>query len=625
MSYVIREPAVTYDGSKNLLISEGDGVFSDGKVRCGIEISPVAPGTERLVSRWTNLGETGLSLILELRVSAGFRFTHYLIPGVSYDGNNWGRDKEPKGLDQNGKPWVFSYRRTAIPSCTISENPDEYFCLFASDADARSLTSSCSMESGSDGTMLHRLIYPETEGPVTYCTRDGYEKAHGDTIFLAPGETFRAEAYLLTGKPVKPSFAAASAEDAALKLLGKPFPPRYTPAELSSLCESFALSLLQEVGGKRLLTIGLSLHGKRVFEANVGNEFGWCGQNGMYAKLFLSRFRETGEDKYKEIACGILDAFAETRGKTGLLRAHYDRYLSGTGDVEDTCNLGYVILEYALAWEILQDLGEDRPLWLEVSRAAADFLTEHYSEESGFGKAWNVETGECVDPEGTIGAYVIPGLLELYKITGEEKYLAFAKKGLRLYRKKDLDLFRSTAGALDTYCIDKESSGPLLRSALALYEIERGEEWLETAKMAGWYFTSWMYYFDALYPPESDFARYGFRTLGGTSVSAQHHHIDPWGALCVPDFLRLWKYTGDEGWKTRALLLFSNAMQNVAPREGKTVHGIFRGPGAQNEGYHHCRWGEKEAPGFINDWLVAWPEAFLWNAAREIAAHFPDL
>ena len=64
-------------------------------------------------------------------------------------------------------------------------------------------------------------------------------------------------------------------------------------------------------------------------------------------------------------------------------------------------------------------------------------------------------------------------------------------------------------------------------------------------------------------------------------------------------------------------------MQNVAPAGGKVVHGVRRGPGAQNEGYLHCCWGSDKAPGYINDWLVAWPQAFLWNtacAAEELLA-----
>ena len=623
MSYRILPPVVCQDGKRRILDRRPDGVWSGGDVSAEIAVTPYRTGVDRLVSRWTNLGDRELLLQPEIRIASGFAFRNYLIPGVSYNGNGWGRGKEPKGLSLDGEPWIFDYRRTALPSCTVSENGEEYLALMASDRDADSLRSSCAMEILPDGTMVHRLLYPEIEGPLTYCSRDTYGDGHAGSVRLAPHGVFEAESWILTGKPVYPRYAAANVEDEALSLLGSPFPARFTTGEIKELASEFALSLLQDAGGKKLFSIGLSLDGNNVFRQNTGNEFGWCGQNGMYAKLFLRRWAETGDERYKETAVGVLDAYAAARGATGLVYAHYDRYRNGGGEIEDTCNLGYVILEFVLCWEFLHDRGEDHPEWLGASRAAADFLISRYSDEYGFGKAWNVETGECLDPEGTIGAYVIPGLAELSRITGEERYLEAARRALRFYAARDLDAFRCTAGALDTYCIDKESSGPILRGALALYGIDGSEEWLLAAEKAAWYFTSWMFYFDALYPPSSDFSELGIRTLGATSVSAQHHHLDPWGALVVPDMLRLWKITGGGGWKARADLLWANAMQNLAPAGGKTVHGVKRGPGAQNEGYLHCRWGFGKTTGYCNDWLVAWPQAFLWNTACAIEDLFP--
>ena len=260
----------------------------------------------------------------------------------------------------------------------------------------------------------------------------------------------------------------------------------------------------------------------------------------------------------------------------------------------------------------------EKPDWLKAAEGTAEFLVSRWSEVSGFGKAWNVKTGECADPEGTIGAYLIPGLAELYRAEGNARFLEAARRACRFYRDRDLSRFLCTAGALDTYCIDKETSGPLLAGSLALYEIDGTDEWLECAKMAGWYFCSWMFHHDTIPEKDSDFARYGYRTLGGTSVSAQHHHIDPWGAQVVPQLLRLGRLTGDPHWKKRASLIWANAVQNLAPAQGKTIHGHFREAGAQNEGYLHCFWGEKGAPGYMNDWLVAWPQAFCWNTAEQI-------
>ncbi len=620
MNYLFMNPVCTYDGKPHELMPLGDGVYAGSDVQVEVSLETIVSGQEKLVCHWKNLTKDSLDCQPEVRICSTFEYTHYLIPGVSYNGNHWGRGKEPKGLTLDGSPWIFDYRRTSLPACTISENKEYYLALMASDQDEASLTASCSMEPMEDGRMLHRLLYPEVERPKTYCTRDGYSDAHEDFITLRPDEVFTTTAYILTGTPYAENFAAGNVSDAALELIGRPFAPAYSNNEVAELAYQFAKQLVMDTNGRKLFSIGQLPTKEGIFENRLGHAIGWCGQNGMYARLILQRGIETSDDALLQIGMSCLDAFShEAVTACGLLHANYNWMLDGHSDVEDTCNFGFAVMELAQAWRYMHQQGTDKPDWLRAACGVADFLIAHWSDEYGFGKAWNVKTGECRDPQGTIGAYLIPGLAELYHATGEQVYLEAAKKSCRFYRDRDLNQFQCTAGALDTYCIDKESSGPLLAGSLMLYDIEPIEEWLDCAKKAGWYFSSWMFHHDTLPLAGSDFAQYGYRTLGGTSVSAQHHHIDPWGALVVPQMVCLWKITGDAHWQKRARLMWANAIQNIAPANGKTVHGFFRAAGAQNEGYHHCHWGEKGAPGFINDWLVAWPQAFCWNAATKVS------
>ena len=621
MAYSFYNPVYSCADGTHELVPNGEGVYSDGRIRVEVCRQREAPGRERICCRWMNLTDKPILCQPEIRVRSDFRWTHYLIPGVSYNGNNWGRGKEPKGLMIEGKPWVFDYRRTTIPACTISECETEYLALFASDVDAWSLTASCAMEPQADGSMLHRLLYPEIEKPKTYCTRDGYSKAHEDYVLLQAGSVFSTTAFILSGRPRAKNFAAADVEDAALDLLGKPFEPVYTAQEVEQLSCSFARRLVTCFNGRQLLSIGQLPNERGLFENRPGFAFGWCGQNGMYARLMLQYGMEQGDDELIRISESVLDAFShEAVTKLGLIHTNYDWMINGRSDVEDTCNLGFAVLELTRAWQLARQHGKERRKWLDSAQSTADFMIAHWSDEYGFGKAWNVENGQCIDPQGTIGAYLIPGLTALYHATCDETYLNAAKRACRFYRDRDLARFECTAGALDTYCIDKESSGPMLAGSLALFDIDGDLEWLDCAQKAAWYFCSWMFHHDTINLADSDFARYGFRTLGGTSVSAQHHHIDPWGALVVPQLMHLWEITGDEHWKKRALLMWTNAIQNIAPKDGKVIHNHFRGAGAQNEGYHHCHWGEEGAPGFINDWLVAWPQAFCWNAAASMRA-----
>ena len=99
------------------------------------------------------------------------RFYFYLAGDhYYYNGNNFGDSvmNLPQGWERDGHPWIFSYDRGSIPSCTISENESRVFALFASDRDTASYVSSCSMEKLSDGSFRHMIYWPVTEAPVVY-------------------------------------------------------------------------------------------------------------------------------------------------------------------------------------------------------------------------------------------------------------------------------------------------------------------------------------------------------------------------------------------------------------------------------------------------------------------------
>ena len=587
---------------------------SERGVQAAAQYSPAGNAT-RLSVTWKNTSDAQLVCQFEIRVKTNFVFSHYVIPAVSYNGNGWGQGREPKGLVFHGEPWVFDHRRTSIPACTISENKDRFFAMFAANDTLRSLNASCSMVPCEDGTMIHRLLYPCIEKPVTYRGRDRFDKAHEAYITLAPGESFATAAYLMAGIPETENFAASQVQDAALDLLTSPFPPKYTPEEVQFLCCEFAKRLLIERDGRKRICTGKSFDpdaGAYVFAERY--EFGWCGQNGLYARLFLQRGFETHDQTLIDLGIELLDVWSEGVGSSGLIYTNYDGSLKSK-PTADTCNLSYAVLEYAKAYRFLKERGTEKENWLITAERIADFLIDRFDPQNGFGKLWDVDTGVCIDSGGTIGAFMIPALCALYETTKQVRFLSAAKKACRLYRDRDLKFFMCTAGALDTCCIDKETSGPLLAGALALYALEKEEEWLACAKLAGWYFCSWMFHHDTVPVPGSDFERYGYRTLGGTSVSAQHHHLDPWGALIVPHLLLLWDCTGDSHWKQRAQLIWANAIQNIAPKEGKEFHGHMRLPGDQNEACFHCAWGGDLAPGNINEWLVSWPQAFCWNTA----------
>jgi len=625
LMYRINAPAYRVNRQKRELLPIGQDCYSDGILEAVQEqIVTVTDDCDHKIEKvcyhWKNISDQTVSLQLMVEAETTFHPTHYVIPCVMYNGNQWGSGKEPKGLCNNGTEWVFSYERTGIPACTLSENNDIAFAMFASPKEEEMKACACSMGFNEDGTMHHRVIFPIVEEPETYHLRDRYCDAVEQEICLFPGESYTTVVYLWTARPMWPCFGMAALEDAFLDCFPQESLPCRTADEVWSLGVAYAHRLSIPYDDHRLFVIGLQPNrsGEQFVEGAIHFEFGWCGQNGIYSRMLIHDFIKNGNQKSLELALSCLDAYAEKAiSPCGLMYVHYESQYTKEFPVADTCNLGFAIMEFAKSYRLLQSIGISRPGYLRAAERISEFLLSHWSKEYGFGKAWDVKRGTLIDGFGTIGAYVVPGLVELYRTTKDAAYLAGAERALKFYYERDLANFFCTAGALDTRCIDKETSGALVMGGILLYEETGKREYLEIAKKAAYYFCSWMFHYNVLYAEESDFSVLGFHTLGGTSVSAQHHHIDPWGGLLVPWFVKLAKYTGNRRWTQRARLMWNHVIQLISDEAQPEIHGLKRPIGAQNEGFLHCHWGTAAA-GRVNDWLVAWPGAFRLNAIAEM-------
>lgn len=565
---------------------------------------------------WKNKAnrERKIQTVFEIRTL--YPVEHYVIPCVLYNGNPWGKGLEPKGLTHQGKPWVFSYDRESIPSCTLTENDEIYTALFASPADPISITSSCSLEKEDSGAMRQRIFHPVKEEPLTYCARDKYAPPSESYITLSPGESFTVTVYTAVGKPEWKNFGMAALLDQYSVLFPLTTKAVHPQEKIWEYGVGYAKRLITECKGVKSFIIGTLPGEDGLFHYRTDEcfELGWCGQNALFARMLLEDYRRTGNRDSLSQGVEILDNWAERApAASGLLCVQMrDTFRKGEAS-SDTCNMGWGAAELVRAYRLARSLGMEKPAWLQAARGLCDFFLSHFDERFGFGKEWKL-TGECLDQGGTIGGFLLCAFVEMYKETKEEPYLRMAEKALRFYVERDLNGFFCTAGALDTTCIDKETSIPLILSSVELFGLTGKDIYLEYARKAAYYFTSWMYHYNVLYPAESDFERFGFTTMGGTAVSAQHHHIDAYGVMAVPALLRLADITGDSLWRQRAKALYDNTTQCIS--DGETpIRGKVRPFGSQNEGFHHCSWGMER--GSLNDWLVAWPSSFRLYAISE--------
>jgi len=592
--------------------------FESETIQTEDKIQEIKDGVFRMVRTFRNLGETTIDSV---RLTLDFIHlspTHYnMIPAVNYNGNTWGRGREPKGFEHEGQPWIFSSRRTSIPGATYSEGNNFAIALWTEITEIEA-PFSCSLIPGKDET-THRLIWPEEESPLTYTRRDTYSDGYRKNMAIAPGQSITFQAILVVDE-VKPNHRSMSAFLAeAWELSDKKCTPELNPSEIWDLSlQYFRNDLWAEEGNFHGFSIGLTLEeDKWIQRPGWKYEIGWCGQNASISNSLLFDFLKTGNQDSKEKALLCLDTWAKYSPlPNGLFRTHFD-YILGISrgqEILDACNLGTAALNYFEAFELAASCGLERPEYRHLALNICEFMVQDQEENGRYGKGWTID-GKCLYREGTIGAFLIPPMLAAYEITGKEEFLQSAKDAFGFYFGELQIQGFTTAGALDTWCIDKESSMPLLRSALLFHELTNEENYLDAAEHISWYLSTWLWHYSDVYPPESDFDRYGYNTFGATSVSTQHHHLDPYALFWVKDWLELSERTGDPVWKEKARAIWYNGNQLIS--DGNLViNGHERPAGSQNEAFWQANWNGN--PGTINDWLVAWPGAFRLETLRRL-------
>ena len=595
------------------------------------DITEIENGLYKIDRTYANISGTEREAAFIFEIDAMFPATFFMIPCVSYNGNQWGTGNEPKGLTYNGEPWVFAYDRTAIPSGTFSENDDYALAVFVSDCNAESLVSACSLIQKQDGgQMTHRIFWPERETPVVYTGRDMYGPSFEKTVKVKSNEIFAVQFYVSVSKKVETkNYGWTKTFDRAWEIFKRPVKNpvsgetyRKWRAEYMKDIQYTRLHDQYSLFEMGLLASGVNYVGtpgeEFKFRESQRYEIGWCGQNAAEAVALLHDYKITGDADSLEKGVAVLDTWAKyapcenKNGRNGLFRVMFDNILNSREKYDiDTCNLGWGAWMMLAAYQMAESFGITKPEWLKFGLDLCDFFAANRASDGSFGKTWT-ENGVCTDNGGTVGCYLLLPFMEAYRLTKNEVYLNVAKEMFLFYVKRDLLEVSCTAGALDTHCIDKETCWPLCKTGLDLYEETKDGQFLEYAKLAGYYMLTFMFHYDALYDDDSDFTKLGYRTYGATSVSTQHHHLDPWGSLLSYDWYRLYKVTGDLIWKERFQAAWMNAMLGVSDGN-MIVHGIKRPISSQNEGFWHCNWvpgGSKYKRGMFNDWLQSWVGAF---------------
>jgi uncharacterized protein YyaL (SSP411 family) len=332
----------------------------------------------------------------------------------------------------------------------------------------------------------------------------------------------------------------------------------------------------------------------------------------------------TGDKDAAEKGIAVLDAWITAQKSTGLIPTHYDdnMYTNGYSKTVDACNLGTAAVQFFEAADRAAVLGYDRPQYTEMACRICDFALKVMNEKGRIGKSWLENDLTPAVVEGTTGAFLSMALCEGARKTGRKDYLEGAERSCRYYIQELTENGFTTAGALDVFSIDKESSIPLLKGNLMLYYLTNKKEFLENAEKAAWYLSTWQWHYTRNYPQGSLLHSMNFDTFGGTAVSI-HGGMDPFALNYIHEICDLAELTGNPQWKQRANGIWRHGQMCISEGDLVIDGKDPRPKGSQDESVN-LTISAQDTFCEPSQWLVAWPTAFRLEALRRILCEDGD-
>jgi len=552
---------------------------------------------------------------MKLQMRVHYTPRYFLVPAVNYNGNGWGKGAQYAGYGDKGTPWAYAWHRTSIPACTYSESDKYAVALFGQEQGGMS----CSIYPEGE-ELVQELIWPEIEAPKVLFKRSWEAPYYGT---MEPTSEFTGVVMLMhAGEPREKMHDLL---DFAWEFFYREVTMQKTPERVRELDLLFFRQLWsKKYNGLVGFATGLNWDDQSNLFVQQSKNFhiGWVGQNGIKSCALLKQYMEEGDEDARDKAISVLDSWDKyaflPNGLMFVKLIERPERLDSTlnGDIPmdiDTGNLGTAAVYFFKAYDLCKEAGIDRPSYEKRAFGICDFFVRAQQESGEFAKTYFLD-GSIDSAHGSIGAMAILPLFEAYARTNDKKYLDTAMKGLDFYLGEFSKGGFTTAGAIDSYCIDKESGAPILRGSLKAYELTGDKKYLDAAEEVAYYLATWQYHYSVVFPEGSMTKELKVDTYGSTSVSAAHNSIDHFGVWWVTDYLQLAELTGKKMWRERARALWYNGTQLISDGT-MVVKGRVRPAGCQDESIRHTRWGRPDHRYFVvSEWCTAWQGAFRYIA-----------
>jgi hypothetical protein len=234
------------------------------------------------------------------------------------------------------------------------------------------------------------------------------------------------------------------------------------------------------------------------------------------------------------------------------------------------------------AYVYMKKKGEDKTVWFEYLRKAADWLVKTQNADGSYYRAYNVNDGSMRMDSKANTISVVRFIIQFYLVTGDEKYKSTAlKAGQWSYDNvyKNMEYRGSTCDNTDI--IDNESGIYAMFGFLSLYDLTGEQKWLDALIGAADYTETWTYMWS--FPVQVNWPNHPFTKnsfSGQSPVTIGGGGGDMYMAACAYIYYRLYVITGDAHYRDYAEFIHNNT------RQANDVDGSFGYalPGMSHEG-----------------------------------------
>lgn len=238
------------------------------------------------------------------------------------------------------------------------------------------------------------------------------------------------------------------------------------------------------------------------------------------------------------------------------------------------------------AMEYAKQTGAPRDNWAAAVTSNLDVAVRTQRSDGNFGTYYNVNTGAVEEWDGAGGLMWVPALLAGEKYFGNVQYRSAAIRAGEYYSQFVANEYIYGAPEDVHLCPSSEDAYNAVIAYTHLYEATEDGKWLDLACSAADLMATFRWMYNTRFADTTILGKYDYRTLGGDSASPANHHLHNYGLICHPELLRLWQYTGDTYYLSRAADHLACSHQFIARDEAD----FGARKGMITEQWYHTDW-----------------------------------